>query len=140
MPQQKPIDHPISKLSQFLRHTGAWKQEVVQFAETLKEGLGRPGVLTDADVARVKRNCTARQEDLELFEAQSARWAALPGLSGSRRSSLRELDDNLETIRRLDAQILDTATLLERATLEQQLSAPDLEWGLAALRGELPRM
>lgn len=140
MPQQTPIDHPISKLSQFLRHTTSWKQEVTQFAETVTEGLARPGVLTDGDVARIKRNCTARQEDLELFEAQSARWAALPNLSGSRRSGLAELDDNLATIRRLDAQILDTAMLLERATLEQQMSAPDLEWGLAALRGELPRM
>lgn len=140
MPQQKPIDHPISKLSQFLRHTAEWKQEVVQHAETVQEGLGRPGVLTDADVARIKRNCAEREESLALFEGQSSRWAALPGLSGSRRSGLAELDENLATMRRLNAQILDSAALLERATLEQQLSAPDLEWGLAALRGELPRM
>ncbi|MEU3904176.1 hypothetical protein AB0F20_10190 [Streptomyces goshikiensis] len=140
MQQQKPIDHPISKLSYFLRYTAGWKQEVAQFEETLKEGLGQPGVLTDANIARVKRNCIARREDLELFEAQAARWAALPGLSRSRRSGLKELDDNLAAIRSLDAQIHDTATLLERATLEQQMSASDLDWGLAALRGELPRM
>ncbi|MEF9901983.1 hypothetical protein [Streptomyces sp. P9-A2] len=28
----------------------------------------------------------------------------------------------------------------ERVTLEQQMSAPDVEWGIAALCGELPRM
>ncbi|MFF4409771.1 hypothetical protein [Streptomyces sp. NPDC001404] len=140
MPQQQPIDHPISKLSYFLRFTASWKQEVKQHAETVKEGLSRPGVLTDRDVARIKHNCTERQEDLTLFEAQSARWAALPNLSGSRRRGLAELDDSLAEIRRLDAQILDMAALLERATLEQQMGASDLEWGLAALRGQLPRM
>lgn len=140
MTQPTPIDHPISKLSFFLRHTAAWKREVRENAETVQEGLSRPGVLTDADVARIKRVYTEQQEDLALFEAQSARWAALPNLTGSRRSGLAELDDHLAELRRINAQILDMAALLERATLEQQMSAPDVEWGIAALRGELPRM
>ncbi|MGY0067980.1 hypothetical protein ACWZEH_14355 [Streptomyces sp. QTS137] len=140
MTQPTPIDHPISKLSFFLRHTAAWKREVRENAETTKEGLSRPGVLTDADVARIKRVYTEQQEDLALFEAQSARWAALPNLSGTRRSGLAELDGNLAELRRINAQILDMAALLERATLEQQMSAPDVEWGIAALRGEMSRM
>jgi len=137
---QTPIDHPISKLSFFVRHTSAWRRDVRENAETLQEGLGRPGVLRDADVARIKRVYTEQRESLALFEAQSARWAALSNLAGSHRRGLAEVDENLAELRRLNAEILDMAALLERATLEQQMSAPDVEWGLAALRGELPRM
>lgn len=140
MPDQTPIDHPISKLSFFIRHTTAWKREVRENAEALREGLGKPGVLRDADVARVKRVYTEQQDDLALFEAQSARWAALPNLTGSRRMGLAELDENLAELRRLNAEVLDTAALLERATLEKQLAASDLEWGIAGIQGEMPRM
>ncbi|MGW5693194.1 hypothetical protein ACWEWX_20125 [Streptomyces asiaticus] len=140
MPDQTPIDHPISKLSFFIRHTTAWKREVRENAEALREGLGKPGVLRDADVARVKRVYTEQQGDLALFEAQSARWAALPNLTGSRRMGLAELDENLAELRRLNAEVLDTAALLERATLEKQLAASDLEWGIAGIQREMPRM
>lgn len=140
MPEQTPIDHPISKLSFFIRHTAAWKREVRENAETLREGLGKPGVLLDADVTRVKRVYTEQQDDLALFEAQSARWAALPNLTGSRRMGLAELDENLAELRRLNAEVLDTAALLERATLEKQMGASDLEWGIASIQGEMPRM
>ncbi|MEU7222309.1 hypothetical protein [Streptomyces chrestomyceticus] len=140
MPEPTPIDHPISKLSFFLRHTAEWKQDVRQNAESLEEGLGKPGVLRDADVARVKRIYTEQQESLALFEAQSARWSALPGLSGSRRAALAELNGNLAELRLLNARVLDTAALLERATLEKQMGASDLEWGIAAVQGRLPRM
>jgi hypothetical protein len=140
MPEPTPIDHPISKLSFFIRHTAAWKRDVRENAESLEEGLGKPGVLRDADVARIKRVYTEQQGDLSMFEAQSARWSALPNLSGSRRTALKELDDNLAELRRLNAQVLDTAALLERATLERQMGASDLEWGIAAIQGELPRM
>jgi hypothetical protein len=140
MPQPTPIDHPISKLSFFLRHTSEWKREVREHAATIEEGLTRPGQLLDSDVARIKRVYTEQQEDLALFEAQSARWSALPGISGSRRAALAELDDNLAELRRLNARVLDIAALLERATLEQQMGASDLEWGISALRGDLPRM
>ncbi|MCP3757000.1 hypothetical protein [Streptomyces sp. TBY4] len=68
MTQPTPIDHPISKVSFFLRHTSAWKREARENAETVKEGLSRPGVLTDSDVARIKRVYTEQQEDLALFE------------------------------------------------------------------------
>jgi hypothetical protein len=140
MPQPTPIDHPISKLSFFVRHTCEWKREVRENAATIKEGLSRPGQLRDSDVARIKRVYTQQQEDLALFEAQSARWSALPGISGSRRAALAELDDNLAELRRLNARVLDIAALLARATLEQQMGASDLEWGISALRGDLPRM
>ncbi|MFJ4010877.1 hypothetical protein [Streptomyces sp. NPDC090026] len=140
MPDQTPIDHPISKLSFFIRHTTAWKREVRENAEALREGLGKPGVLRNADVARVKRVYTEQQDDLALFEAQSARWAALPNLTGSRRMGLAELDENLAELRRLNAEVLDTAALLERATLEKQMAASDLEWGIAGIQGEMPRM
>jgi hypothetical protein len=140
MSEPQPIDHPISKLSFFIRHTFQWKREVRENAELILEGLGRPGVLRDADVARIKRVYTDQRGDLELFEAQSARWAALPNLTGSRRTGLAELDENLAELRRLNAQVLDAAALLERATLEQQMGASDLEWGIAAIQGQLPRM
>jgi hypothetical protein len=140
MPEPTPIDHPISKLSFFIRHTAEWKRDVRENAETLEEGLEHPGVLRDADVARIKRVYTQQQDDLALFEAQSARWAALPNLTGSRRMGLAELDDNLAQLRRLNARVLDIAALLERATFEQQMNASDLEWGIAAVQGELPRM
>jgi hypothetical protein len=140
MPEPTPIDHPISKLSFFIRHTAEWKRDVRENAETIEEGLGRPGALRDADVTRITRVYTEQQEDLALFEAQSARWAALPNLTGSRRMGLAELDENLAELRRLNARVLDAAALLERATLEQQMSASDLEWGIAAVQGQLPRM
>lgn len=129
-------DQPIAKLPTFIQFTRDWKREVQEHAATVQEGLGRPGVLFDAHVAQIKSDCGERQEDLDMFQGQAKRWAALPGLSASRRRAVKELADDLAEIRRLNEQIRDNAALLERATLEQQMAAPDAEWGIAALRGE----
>ncbi|MFB6505665.1 hypothetical protein ACFC07_21760 [Streptomyces sp. NPDC056099] len=136
MTQPTPPDQPISRLSTFRSFATDWKREVREHAETVNEGLSRPGALTDGHVARIKSDCDERVGDLDMFEGQAARWSALPDLSESRRSGVKELTDDLAEIRRLNDQIRDTAALLERATLEQQMSVPDVEWGIAAVLGE----
>lgn len=136
MTQPDHPDQPVSKLPTFIQFTRDWKREVQEHAATVEEGLARPGVLFDAHVAQIKRDCVERQEDLDMFQGQAKRWTALPSLSASRRRGVKELTDDLAEIRRLNEQIRNNAALLERATLEQQMDVPDVEWGAAALRGE----
>lgn len=136
MTQANHPDQPISKLPTFAQFTRDWKREVQEHAATVQEGLSRPGVLTDAHVAQIKSDCSERQDDVDMFRGQAERWAVLPNLPAARRRGVKELTDDLAEIQRLNDQIRDTAALLARATLEQQMAVPDVEWGIAALRGE----
>lgn len=136
MTQADHPNQPISRLPVFLQFTRDWKREVQEHAATVQEGVSRPGALFDAHVAQIKSDCGQRQDDLDMFQGQAKRWQALPNLPAARRNGLKELTGDLAEIQRLNEQIRDTAALLERTTLEQQMAAPDVEWGIAALRGE----
>ncbi|MFD8609579.1 hypothetical protein [Streptomyces sp. NPDC059631] len=136
---QQVLEQRLFKLSVFLDFAADWKRETAEGAALASEGLTRPGVLTDAHVERMKLDCDERDEDLAMFRGQAERWAERSGLSSQQRSQVAQLRTDLTEISRLNEQIRTirtTSSLLARATLEQQMSAPDTEWGLAALLGE----
>lgn len=128
---------PIQRLTTFWQFAAEWKPEKAEYTAHLRKGLSHPGELTDAHVARLKKDCEECEETLDMFEGAARHWATLrKNLSAQQRRRLDELADDLAAVRRMNDECRDLTELLARATLEQQLAAPDEEWGAAALLGK----
>lgn len=132
------IWHPITELDFFMDHTSGWLADVREFAGTLEEARHKPYVLSDADVARVKRVYTEQAEHITLGEEQAERWAALPALDADQRAGLAALTADLAELRALNRQVLALADELAKGTINTVMATPDAELGLAALLGERP--
>ena len=137
---REPIQHPISQLGFFTEYTSSWLIEVREAAASLEETREKPHVLTDSDVAGIRRVYTEQAGDLDLFEDTATRWAAQSNLTAQQRTGLETLDSNLIQLRQLNTSVQELADYLETRTLNSVLATPDIELGLNMLlvRDERP--
>ncbi|MEV7136244.1 hypothetical protein AB0N24_25620 [Arthrobacter sp. NPDC093128] len=98
----------------------------------LEESREKPHVLTDSDVAGIRRVYTEQAGDLDLFEDTATRWAAQSNLTAQQRTGLETLDSNLIQLRQLNTSVQELADYLETRTLDRVLATPDIELGLHA--------
>ncbi|WP_427135303.1 hypothetical protein [Pseudarthrobacter sp. S9] len=130
---REPIQHPISQLGFFTEYTGSWLVEVSEAAASLEEARKKPHVLTDNDVAQVRRGYTKQADDLVLFEDTAARWAAQTNLTAEQRAGLDVLEGNLARLRKLNTSAQELVAYLEPRTIDRVLATPDIELGFNTL-------
>lgn len=112
------IWYPVSKLEFFIDHTRGWVADVRENQQTLEKARGKPHVLSDTDVARIKRIYTEQAEHLTLFEEQVEAWAQLVDLSPSQQANLTTLDQQLAQLRELNHKVLALADELARVAID----------------------
>jgi hypothetical protein len=127
------IHHPISELGAFTGYTRDWLGEVRENAETLEQTRTKPYVLSDSDVARIKRVYTQQARDIGLFEQTSTRWRTHPHPTPAEQAGLDVLDEQLRQLRDLNTRVLAIVDVLESQTIESLMAMSDMELGLAAL-------
>jgi hypothetical protein len=131
--------YPISDVGWFTEHMREGIAVTAGQLDLLQPALARPGLLDDATAAGIVRVHQDQAGDLVLFQNQADKWNAAPGLSAAQRAAVREFEEAISEVRRLNAEVLAAAGKLKPATIEALLARSDLELGIDALvRGGWP--
>ena len=93
----------------------------------------RPYVLDDATVAGMIRVHRDQAGDLALFQNQTGRWEAGPGLTAARRAELAAHEKLIAELRELNSEVLAVAAELSHGTIETVLAKSDLQLRAEAL-------
>lgn len=131
--------YPISDVGWFTDHMREGIAVTSRQLDLLQPALARPGLLDNAAVADIVRVHQDQAGDLVLFQNQADRWSATPGLTAAQRAAVREFEEAIGEVRRLNAEVLAAAGKLKPVTIEALLARSDLELGAdALLRGGWP--
>ncbi len=131
--QQKPPQwQPISMLPTLATHIDGMLESDVEQYQTLSEARGKPHVLDDFTVNRVKQVFTTQRNDFWLFEEQLKRWQALP-LTDEQRAEVTRLVEQMRRLRENNTRVLELADELSKGTIEKVMAKSDEQLGLEFL-------
>jgi len=126
--QQQPQWRPISFLSTLAQHIDGMLQADVEQYETLLLAKGKPHVLDDFTVNRVKHVFTTQRNDFPLFEEQLSRWQAEP-LTDEQSREVACLLEQMKRMRENNARVLELADELAKGTIEKVMAKSDGQVG-----------
>jgi hypothetical protein len=131
--------YPIGDVGWFTEHMREGITVTTGQLDLLQPALARPGRLDNATVADIIRVHQDQAGDLVLFQNQADKWNATPGITEAQRAAVREFEEAISEVRRLNAEVLAAAERLKPVTIEALLARSDLELGMdALLRGGWP--
>ena len=137
MPNQKVNWQPLSFMPVLLEQTTNQAADLRTLKASLESARGKPHVLDDIAVDRVKHVHTEQRSMMPIFREQCVHWRG-------QAKTQKDLDkvqataEQVDLVDKLLGEILDLAEELSRGTIDKILGMPDGELGLAFLLGQLP--
>ncbi len=132
--QQQPQWQPISLLPTLATHIHGMLEADVEQYEPLKRARGKPHVLDDFTVNRIKQVFTTPRNDFWLFEEQLSRWQS-GQLTDEQRAEVTRLDAQMRRLRENNTRVLDLVNELSKGTINKVMAKSDAELGLEFLMG-----
>jgi hypothetical protein len=136
--QKQPHWQPISMLPRLSTHIDGMLEADVEQYETLKLARGKPHVLDDFTVNRIKQVFSTQKNDFWLFEEQLKRWQS-GQLIDEQRAEVTRLDAQMRRLRENNTKVLALADELSRGTIEKVMAKSDEQLGLEFLMGMFNR-
>src|SRR6266536_1101191 len=132
--QKRPQWQPISMLSTIATHIDGMLESDVEQYETLRLARGKPHVLDDYTVNRVKQVFSTQRNDFKLFEEQLSRWQS-GQLTDEQRAEVTRLVEQMKQLRENNTRVLELADELSKGTIEKIMAKSDAELVLEFLMG-----
>jgi len=132
--QKQPQWQPIGMLPTIATHIDGMLEADVEQYEMLSEARGKPHVLDDYTVNRVKQVFTTQRNDFWLFEEQLSRWQA-GQLTDEQRAEVTRLVEQMRRLRENNTRVLELADELSKGTIDKIMAKSDAELGLEFLMG-----
>jgi len=130
--QQKPRWQPITMLPTLARNIDGMVESDVEQYQNLLQARGKPHVLDDFTVNRVKQVFGKQREDFHLFEEQLQRWGS-EELTETQRTEVTRLVEQMKKLRENNTKVLELADELGKGTIEKIMAKSDEELGLEYL-------
>ena len=130
--QQKPHWQPITMLATLGRNIDGMLETDVEQYQNLLQARGKPHVLDDFTVNRVKQVFGKQREDFYLFEEQLQRWQS-GELTDAQRVEVERLVNQMAKLRENNTKVLELADELGKGTIEKIMAKSDEELGLEYL-------
>jgi hypothetical protein len=137
-PSEQPHWQPISQLPLIASLIDGGVTEAMAQRQILTEARGRPHLLDDATLDRVDQVYGEEQQWLGFCEEQLRRWQRDQPAPAEEREIAR-LAMEIERLKPLVAEILALSAEIRIGTIDRIMEMSDLELGLKALLGKLPR-
>jgi hypothetical protein len=137
-PSEQPHWQPISQLPLIASLIDGGVTEAMAQRQILTEARGRPHLLDDATLDRVDQVYGEEQQWLGFCEEQLRRWQRDQPAPAEEREIAR-LAMEIERLKPLVAEILALSAEIRTGTIDRIMEMSDLELGLKALLGKLPR-
>lgn len=137
-PSEQPHWQPISQLPLIASLIDGGVTEAMAQRQILTEARGRPHLLDDAILDRVDQVYGEEQQWLGFCEEQLRRWQWDQPAPAEEREIAR-LAMEIERLKPLVAEILALSAEIRTGTIDRIMEMSDLELGLKALLGKLPR-
>ncbi len=131
---KQPQWQPISMLPTLAAHIDGMLEADVEQYETLKLARGKPHVLDNFTVNRIKQVFTTQRNDFWLFEEQLSRWQS-GQLTDEQRAEVTRLVEQMKQLRENNTRVLELADELSRGTIEKVMAKSDELLGLEFLMG-----
>jgi hypothetical protein len=137
-PSEQPHWQPISQLPLIASLIDGGVTEAMAQRQILTEARGRPHLLDDATLDRIDQVYGEEQQWLGFCEEQLRRWQRDQPAPAEEREIAR-LAMEIERLKPLVAEILALSAEIRTGTIDRIMEMSDLELGLKALLGQLPR-
>ncbi|MBV8506510.1 MAG: hypothetical protein JOZ11_11985 [Alphaproteobacteria bacterium] len=137
-PSEQPHWQPISQLPLIASLIDGGVTEAMAQRQILTEARGRPHLLDDATLDRVDQVYGEEQQWLGFCKEQLRRWQRDQPAPAEEREIAR-LAMEIERLKPLVAEILALSAEIRTGTIDRIMEMSDLELGLKALLGQLPR-
>jgi hypothetical protein len=139
MPSPEPVNwQPISQMPLVASMINGALSDTADHIQPLIKARARPHVLDDATIDRVERVHGEQLEFVDIYAEQIRRWRA-KAPSAMQRRDLDRLEEQNRRLRQLTTEVLALAAELRKGTIDRIMAMSDLELGLQALLGTLPR-
>jgi hypothetical protein len=135
---EQPHWQPLSQLPLIADLIDGGVAEAVAQRQILTEARARPHLLDDATLDRVDQVYGEEQQWLGFCEEQLRRWQQDQPAPAEAREIAR-LATEIERLKPLLAEILALSAEIRTGTIDRIMEMSDLELGLKALLGQLPR-
>lgn len=137
-PSEQPNWQPISQLPLIASLIDGGVAEAIAQRQILTEARARPHLLDDATLDRVDQVYGEEQQWLGFCEEQLRRWRQDQPAPAEEREIAR-LATEIARLKPLVAEILALSAEIRTGTIDRIMEMSDLELGLKALLGQLPR-
>jgi hypothetical protein len=137
-PSEQPNWQPLSQLPLIASLIDGGVAEATAQRQILTEARARPHLLDDATLDRVDQVYGEEQQWLGFCEEQLRRWQQDQPAPAEAREIAR-LATEIERLKPLVAEILALSAEIRTGTIDRIMEMSDLELGLKALLGQLPR-
>lgn len=137
MPNPKVNWQPLSFMPVLLEQITNQAIDLAKLKSSLESARGKPHVLDDFTVDRVKHVHTEQRSMMPVFREQCVRWRK----KATAQKDLDAIQATSEQVERVDTllgEIIELADELSKGTIDKILGMSDGELGLAFLRGQLP--
>ena len=140
MQKEQPTFHPISKAPSILGITNDMLDSSKEQLVSMEKIKDKPYVLTDELIKRSIKLYTSQNEDLEFFLQQCSIWREKK-LNELQQYQVRAIEDNVDTITKINNEILVIVNTCKNSTIDKILEKDDLELAFEALTGtiQLPK-
>jgi hypothetical protein len=135
---EQPNWQPISQLPLIASLIDGGVAEAMAQRQILTEARARPHLLDDATLDRLDQVYSEEQQWLGFCEEQLRRWRQDQPAPAEAREIAR-LATEIERLKPLVAEILALSAEIRTGTIDRIMEMSDLELGLKALLGQLPR-
>jgi hypothetical protein len=135
---EQPNWQPISQLPLIASLIDGGVAEAMAQRQILTEARARPHLLDDATLDRLDQVYSEEQQWLGFCEEQLRRWRQDQPAPAEAREIAR-LATEIERLKPLVAEILALSAEIRSGTIDRIVEMSDLELGLKALLGQLPR-
>ncbi len=136
--EETPHWQPIGFLPELAPMIDGMLESAEDVSQSLQQAEGRPPVMDDYTVGRVREVHGTQLNDLWLYEEQLARWStADPTLT--QRQEIDRLTHQLDRLRRVLTCTLTRTDARKEATIEQVMATSDIELAIEVLTGKLKR-
>ena len=136
MRKEQPTFHPISKAPSILGITNGMLDSSKEQLVSMEKIKDKPYVLTDELIKRSIKLYTSQNEDLEIFLRQCSIWREKE-LNELQQYQVRAIEDNVDTITKINNQILVIVNACKNSTIDKILEKDDLELAFEALTGKI---
>ena len=137
-PSEQPNWQPLSQLPLIASLIDGGVTEAVAQRQILTEARARPHLLDDATLDRIDQIYGEEQQWLGFCEEQLSRWQRGQPTPAEEQEIVR-LAAEIERLKPLIAEILTLSAEIRTGAIDRILEMSDLELGLKAMLGQLPR-
>ncbi len=130
-----PHWQPIGVLPELASMINGMLDSAEDVSQSLQQAEGRPYVMDDYTVGRVREVHSTQRNDLWLYEEQLARWStADPTLA--QRQEIDRLTHQLDRLRSVLTLTLALAEELQEGTIDKIMAKSDIEMAIEMLTGK----